>query len=45
MTRDLKLTQKLLGQSRLSTTSDIYVPLGETTAVEATEALAMAIIQ
>jgi site-specific recombinase XerD len=44
MTRDLKLIQKLLGHSRLSTTSDIYVHLDETTTLEATEALATAII-
>ena len=43
VTRDLKLTQELLGHSRISTTSDIYVHLDERFAEEATEALATAI--
>jgi integrase len=44
-TRDLKLAQDLLGNSRILTTSDIYVHLDPTTAEEAIEALATAIIQ
>lgn len=43
VTRDLKLAQELLGPSRISTTSDIYVHLDDTMAGEATEALAAAI--
>jgi len=42
-TRDLKLAQELLGHSRISTISDIYVHLDDTMAGEATEALAAAI--
>jgi len=44
LTRDLKAAQELLGHSRISTTSDIYVHLDERAAEEATEALAKAII-
>ena len=44
LTRDLKAAQELLGHSRISTTSDIYVHLDESVAEEATEALAKAII-
>lgn len=44
LTRDLKAAQELLGHSRISTTSDIYVHLDKSVAEEATEALAKAII-
>jgi integrase len=44
LTRDLKAAQELLGHSRISTTSDIYVHLDKSVAEEATEALANAII-
>jgi integrase len=39
-TGDLKLAQELLGHSRISTTSDIYIHMPENVAAKATEILA-----
>lgn len=39
-TGDLKLAQELLGHTRISTTSDIYVNVAEKTAEVATEVMA-----
>lgn len=42
--RDLKMTQELLGHTRISTTADIYVHLPERVAQEATEILARELV-